>query len=108
MARRRDPDREGYWRGILADQRTSGLSIAAFCRRRQISEASFFNWRRRLARPAAPNDFVAVNVALPQLAPCSCEVTLPNGCRVTVPPGFDPVSLKEILAALSQWSGESC
>lgn len=40
---------EGEWQRLLARQRTSGLSIKAFCRREQVGEASFHHWRRTLA-----------------------------------------------------------
>jgi len=44
----------GRWRGIVREQALSGLSAAAFCRQSQISQASFYAWRRRL-RNAANN-----------------------------------------------------
>ncbi len=34
--------REQHWRGILSDWKASGLSISAFCRTRDVSEASFY------------------------------------------------------------------
>jgi transposase-like protein len=34
---------------LIDDQRTSGDTVAAFCRDRQIGQASFFAWRRRLS-----------------------------------------------------------
>jgi len=43
----------GRWRGIVRDQASSGLSAAAFCRQSQISQASFYAWRRRLRNPAS-------------------------------------------------------
>ena len=49
MARYGDVERERYWRGVLEDQALSGLSISAFCRDQEVSPASFFNWRRKLA-----------------------------------------------------------
>jgi len=46
---RRGKERDRYWRGVIRDQKTSGLSISAFCRERKVPAASFFNWRRKLA-----------------------------------------------------------
>ena len=51
MARRvsRDRGKESYWRGLIAAQGASGLSVSAFCRREGISPSSFYRWRRILA-----------------------------------------------------------
>ena len=49
MVRGRNTEQEPYWRGVLGDQLSSGLSITAFCREREVSAASFFSWRRKLA-----------------------------------------------------------
>jgi hypothetical protein len=45
--------------------------------------------------------FIAVE--LPPVATMACcEVVLPNGCRVIVPPGHDANSLRSILAVLGE------
>jgi flagellin len=41
-------DAPGRWREIFRKQRASGLSVAAFCRRSRIPQASFYAWRRKL------------------------------------------------------------
>jgi hypothetical protein len=43
---KRDSKREAFWRGVLARQRESGISVRAFCRREKVSEPSFYAWRR--------------------------------------------------------------
>ena len=48
MTRREHLDREEYWQGVLRQQESSGLSISAFCREREVAEGSFFYWRRKL------------------------------------------------------------
>lgn len=48
MGRRASLERRRVWRGRLAEQRRSGLSIAEYCRRQGLSEPSFYLWRRRL------------------------------------------------------------
>lgn len=45
---RRDPQRETLWRKLLARQATSGLSVRAFCRRQQVTESTFYAWRRTI------------------------------------------------------------
>lgn len=44
------------WRRRIERQRSSGLSIAEFCRREDLSQASFHAWKRKLrdSRSASP------------------------------------------------------
>ena len=41
------------WRAMLAQHADSGLTVAAFCRRKAISAASFYQWRSRLGAQAS-------------------------------------------------------
>ena len=113
MARQVNTERVRYWRGVMRDQKASGLSISAFCRERNVPAASFFNWRRKLAerkRPVELEDVAAKFVALelPPSPPAStrpgCEVVLPNGCRLIVPTQCDTSWFREILVALQESS----
>ena len=112
MARGGSKDRERYWRGLIRDQKASGLSISAFCRERKVPAASFFNWRRKLAErfdPVEREDTTAKFVSLelpppPGTARTGCEVVLPNGCRIIVPTQCDAGWLREILGALQESS----
>lgn len=47
--RRRSAEKELFWREVFRRQRTSGLSVQAFCRREQLASASFYAWRRIIA-----------------------------------------------------------
>jgi len=87
------------WRTIIAAQPASGLSIAAYCRQRRVSEASFFAWRRKLRRDTA--HFAEVRIA-PEPPPESSgvEVRLSNGRCVLVRAGFDRQTLLDLLATL--------
>ena len=42
-------DRSARWRGLLARQISSGLSVAAFCRREGVALSTFHWWKRKLA-----------------------------------------------------------
>lgn len=46
--RRRDLNREAFWRGVMKRFGKSGLTARAFCAREQLSEPSFYAWRRML------------------------------------------------------------
>lgn len=85
---------------ILQQQEVSGLSIAAFCRRKDVSPPSFYSWRRRL-RAEAPPTFVELKAEA--LQSTALELVLPGGWfrgRVLVHRGFDHQALRELLAAL--------
>lgn len=44
-----DRSKQDFWRRMIQRQRESGLSVRAWCGRHDVSEASFYWWRRRLA-----------------------------------------------------------
>ena len=48
--RRRDPQKEAFWRGMVKEQVASGIGVRAFCRDKGLAEASFYHWRRELRR----------------------------------------------------------
>lgn len=123
MAGRRRLERERYWRGVIREQRASGLSISAFCRERGLAAGSFFNWRRKLENQQGEEEstrnhrvackdstgtntvakFVPIEVhASHAMTRAGCEVVLPNGCRVVVPTQCDATWLCEILGALQE------
>lgn len=54
------------WEALLRQFPGSGLSVREFCRRRGLSEPSFYAWRRRLSVPAAPL-FMPLRVAALQV-----------------------------------------
>ena len=114
MSRRRSKDRERYWGGVIQDQAASGLTISAFCREQKVPAASFFSWRRKLAdrqrEDAGQGDEAGAKFVAIELPPgvaattASCEVVLPDGCRVIVPAQLDANRLRDILAALQERS----
>jgi|ETNmetMinimDraft_15_1059895.scaffolds.fasta_scaffold87892_2 transposase-like protein len=53
---RRSLEKEAQWRGHIRQQAGSGVSIRQYCRDRQLSEASFYVWRRKLAKRDGQQD----------------------------------------------------
>jgi hypothetical protein len=99
MNRQAAKGRGAYWRVVIARQRASGLSVAAFCRQEEVSPASFYAWRRRLPKEPTP-EFVPVS--LPETS-AEFEVRLPNGVCVVVPGGFAEASLRRLLPVVAAW-----
>jgi hypothetical protein len=104
--RRRQADREQFWRDTIAAWKESGQSVRAFCTARGVAEATFFARRRELAnrghspRPSATHgpspSFAAVRV----IPDPTIEIVLPGGVLVRVPSGVDPTAVAHLVAAL--------
>ena len=115
----RDRSREKFWRKTLRDFAASGQSIRGFCRALELSEPSFYAWRRTLAgRDAAtPADapgtrvtpaFVPIRLAegggfaskamTAPLAPM--EIVLAGGRRIRLHGPVDRAALAEVVAVL--------
>ena len=120
MARRgsrRDGGKERFWRRLLRQWRRSDLTVRAFCAEHQVSEPSFYSWRRSIAErdqratvsvPTVGDDdthdqplFVPLRV-VPTAAAMAFEVVLGQGRVVRVPACFDPATLRQLLAVLEE------
>lgn len=109
MPKRKKSGRE-YWRRVLKEWSSSGLSQRGFCEDRGISLSSFCYWRRRLrveGEEVSPSPFIPVEVRggtmLPQ--PTPFEVRLRNGIRIRVPADFESDSLLRLIGLLE---GDRC
>jgi transposase-like protein len=58
----RDPRKEQHWRHLIQLWKNSGLTVRAFCDRHQLSQPSFYAWRRELQQRDAATAFVPVRV----------------------------------------------
>ncbi|MCE9564587.1 MAG: hypothetical protein K8U57_21345 [Planctomycetes bacterium] len=103
------PRRIERWRPIIADWRTSGLSVTAFCHSRNVNKAGFHRWRNILdeldrssttpptrAEPKSSPSFVPVRV----ISDCVVEVILPSGLQLRVPLSADAQQLARLVLAL--------
>lgn len=105
---RREPGKEKFWRRMLRDFVASGQSVRAFCRVRQVSEPSFYAWRRTLgqrseaatkARPTAKPAPAFLPIQLTD-AGGRVEIVLAGGTRIRLHPPVDRAVLAEVMAAL--------
>ncbi|HLP41363.1 MAG TPA: hypothetical protein VK465_07640 [Fibrobacteria bacterium] len=91
----------------------SGLSIAAFCRKRGLALSSFHYWRRRFGASPATDGFIEVQLTDPPL-PAQPSPTAPpglgeqplvllyRGAHLTLPPGFSASALGQCLDVLKE------
>jgi hypothetical protein len=111
MARPKDLGLEHTWRLRLRRQAASGLSIPDFCAREEVSTASFYAWRRRLAAPPVTNPsdpplFVPIRLDRTATAgdtspALSFEIELPHRIRLRCAAAPDPVWLGRLVVALA-------
>jgi len=105
------PEKQVKWRSLIAEQKESGLSAAAFCRTRGLREALFYYWKKQL-QEVARSQFVEVRVAKPDLSQghpraalgTTIEVRLRNGHILMVAPEFNAGHLRALLAVLESES----
>lgn len=118
---RRSVEKERYWRRIVGEQAVSGQSIRAFCRERQLSEPSFYVWRRELKRRDAAHggrlsaatqaddkrtDFVAVDVVEAAAAERHLEIIV-GGVVIRVREDACLDALGRVMAAARRLRGET-
>jgi hypothetical protein len=89
------------WRGRIAEQERSGVSVKHFCKERGLTECSFYAWRKRL-RNQSPVRFALVergaqhgSAAEPDL-----ELLLASGERLRIGAGVDAATLRTVLDVL--------
>lgn len=96
--RRQAEERRGHWRGVIDTWRGSGLSKAAFCREHGIGIWQFYYWAQRLGELDADR---AVAFARVSTAESGLRLVLPGGVRLEIEAGFDPATLRRVLAVLA-------
>jgi transposase-like protein len=105
------PSTSQEWKPIIAEWRTGGLSVAEFCRQKNLSPWTFHYWRRKLeakpgrrprrAGPSSPTSalrFVTAHVV--PTGPTPIEVALAGGRSLRVAGDFDEAVLRKLVAAL--------
>ena len=106
-----------WWRSVMDEFQSSGQTVRAFCRRKEICEGTFFAWRKRLSRSdsrAAGNRYggkpmIPVEVVLEERVPYahnssatvgSLEIVTPAGCRVRFDKSLEPSYLYDVLQSV--------
>jgi transposase-like protein len=113
MAQTGSTERQRYWRELIGRQRSSGRSIAAFCRETGVSVASFYEWKRKLrqqkpsARPSGKRtSFAPVQIMPAQTASSMdldgrVEVILPEGVVLRIAAGCEERTLQVVWTVLA-------
>jgi hypothetical protein len=92
------------WRQIIDGQRHSGLTVAAYCLERGITQGSIYAWKRRSRAPARPTRSpkpAFVEVTSPRAgSDGTIEICLPGERRLLARRGFDRALLIQLIRTL--------
>lgn len=105
-----DVEKRLYWRRILEESATSGISMREFCRQRRLKETQSYRQRRmlksggqerRVERPVERErgSFALVSEEVEAMA-ADLELVLRDGRRLRIGRGVEEESLRAVLAAL--------
>lgn len=105
MAKHVDAAKCDDWRGRLAKFDASGLTVAEFCRREQVSQARFYYWSKRIRRrghsqtaPTRPSG-VGSATSRAEDETGAVEVLVGNSIRVRMPCG-EPAAVAALVRHL--------
>jgi hypothetical protein len=117
MPRLADSRKQQQWLQRILRWQGSHLSVRDYCDRLQLSEASFYAWKRTLQQrglladtarsgarcpPAKAPLFLPVTIPAADRAPGPIDLVLPDGSTVRVAAGFDVGTLRQLLAVLRE------
>lgn len=123
MARTASGTAAKRWQELLDRWRSSGLSVRRFCEREQVSEPSFYLWRKRLQAVTEREPGLGVNAPLfvpvrvvdegprtfpslthktddPAIAARHVEIVLPSGVMIRIAAHTDEERLRHVLRAV--------
>ncbi len=114
-----DPNREAFWREVVARHQRGGLGVRAFCAGEGLAESAFYFWRREIERRdhragnrrrstpvfvelTAARSLEPHSVATAQAATSTAaiELCLPPQRRLLIRGGCDLTLLRQVLAVL--------
>jgi len=86
------------WRTIILAHPDSGLSIAQYCKNRNICLTNFYTWRKRLRlSEKSKTGFIRLNQ--PALSLRGIYIETPNGYKIEVN-GFNELTLQKVLGVI--------
>jgi hypothetical protein len=94
-------ERTAYWSSLIAEQRSSGLTVPKFCLERNVSIHSFRGWRCQLNKAAfSGSGWATVKSVTAPTTEKSLTLRI-GGASVDLSAGFDHHLLREIVTALT-------
>ena len=91
------------WPAVVAAHKSSGLSVAAFCRERGISPSLLYRWRRRHGGDgqwASSGGFVELHAVDARASGSGVALVGASGWRIELAAEFDASTLQRVLACV--------
>ena len=103
-------DQRQFWQMVIETWRDSGISVSKFCKAEGLSEGSFYNWRKKLAKG---NKFEAakqrerissafIEVSIPSEKSGGLELVLASGNTLRISSGADKNTLTGVISVLQE------
>jgi transposase-like protein len=88
----------------------SGISVSRFCKDEGLSEGSFYNWRKKLAKgdkseaakQKEQSSSAFIEVSIPSDKPGGLELVLVSGNTLRIGPSADSTTLTNVLSVLRE------
>jgi hypothetical protein len=117
--KRRDVEKERYWRRVIGEAARSGISIRRFCQQRQLRKSQFYWWQRELKKrqeeralgsgnrrnspkAAGQATFALVSEDGGDLGSAGIELVLRDGRRLRIGKGVDEETLRTVVGVLEE------
>ncbi len=96
-----------FWENHIQAWRETGLSQSEYCRRNDLIRHRFWYWRRRIEQAGKEGvSFFPVALRSSRVAPASplssVSVTTPNGYRIELESGFDPILIGRLMHTIRE------
>ncbi len=91
---------------MMENQKSSGLSVQAFCVAENINPATYYYWRKRLQLNENPETSRLIPVCIEKPKHHSgtnlgnLELTYPNGVRISIPQSYELNLIRELVLIL--------
>ena len=92
--------KDDEWRERIAEQKRGGLSVKQFCKEWEVSEYSFYTWRKRLTKKEPVRFALVDREAAGQEPATALELVLKSGERLRIGSGVEAATLRAVLEAL--------
>lgn len=117
--KRRDVEKERYWRKVIGEAARGGVSIRRFCQQRRLKQSQFYWWQRELekrqqarilasqgggkaGKEAKPATFALVSEDEREVGSAGIELVLRDGRRLRIGKGVDEETLRTVMGVLEE------
>lgn len=93
-------ERRNYWVATIAEFKSSGQSVSAFCADREIKQHQMRYWMKKEKNDSAENTLTWLPLDLSDAGFQNSLLVRVGGVAVEVRPGFDPKLLIDVVKTL--------